>query len=503
MSDVGALRRVLQGTDASAPAIQGAAGAMMKHYDKSPVVAVNEWRQVLHQGRPDQFLPLLYVANEVLQNSKRNRGNKFLEAFSPVLGQALIFISQNSPASTVEKVRRTVKIWGDRHVFSIRYVNDLLKGLEPYRDGNNSAGIGVGGNRGTTNIQSAAVVTSPVSPGGGGGGFSPFDTTTTTTTTTSNNNLPTSPSTKSKSTKKDFDRDMAVDDEFDGDGTDKGANDGGSNNEDDDDDDEDEDDDDDDLFGNASSSLLKIDVDIDRAAVTASAANSSKNSKKKRRRSDDGDTNSLGYTSSTHKQSRRRSILSTNSLMELWNQVASQQTSYDLVQGSLKELNDPDYLDEDLITQQIDTLVGDELLQEYKKVIQYEKKIARARRELYSIAQRRRGLEVEAIRYLPWLETSLKQDQDDIEFCDKYRKQLELFAHVHKPAKVARDVRIQQEAVRQRKEEELRLQRQEEEERKRFMESAMSKQTEAQPGMVWNKATGEYQYLNQDEGWRD
>ena len=96
MSDASSLRNLLRKTDASAPAIQATAGAMMRHYDKSAGVAVVEWRNALHQARGDQHLPLLYVANEVLQNSKRNRGNKFLEAFSPVLGQSLVFISQKS-----------------------------------------------------------------------------------------------------------------------------------------------------------------------------------------------------------------------------------------------------------------------------------------------------------------------------------------------------------------------------------------------------------------------
>ena len=75
--------------DGSAPAIQATAGAMMKQYDKSPGVAVVEWRNALHQARGDQHLPLLYVANEVLQNSTRNRGNKFLEAFSPTTRNTL------------------------------------------------------------------------------------------------------------------------------------------------------------------------------------------------------------------------------------------------------------------------------------------------------------------------------------------------------------------------------------------------------------------------------
>ena len=92
---------------------------MMKHYDRSASVAVNEWRNSLATCEPAQLLPLLYVANEVLQTSKRNRGNKFLEAWSPVLGKSLQHICARDP-SVVEKVRRTVKIWADRRVLSIR-----------------------------------------------------------------------------------------------------------------------------------------------------------------------------------------------------------------------------------------------------------------------------------------------------------------------------------------------------------------------------------------------
>ena len=126
---VAPLRELLRKIDGTAPLIQGCAGAMMKLYDRASGVAVVEWRNALQQARPDQLVPLLYVANEVLQTSKRNRGNNFLEAFSPILGQSLRFIAEQHSAtpSVVEKVRRTVKIWGDRRVFSIRFVNELLQ----------------------------------------------------------------------------------------------------------------------------------------------------------------------------------------------------------------------------------------------------------------------------------------------------------------------------------------------------------------------------------------
>ena len=73
------LRERLRTVDESAPSIQGAANAMMKHYDRSTTsIAVNEWRNALFSTTSsNQYIPLLYVANEVLQNSKRNRGNKF------------------------------------------------------------------------------------------------------------------------------------------------------------------------------------------------------------------------------------------------------------------------------------------------------------------------------------------------------------------------------------------------------------------------------------------
>ena len=491
--DASSLRGYLQRIDGSAPAIQGAAGAMMKHYDKSPGVAVVEWRNALMQAQGHQFLPLLYVANEILQNSKRNRGNKFLEAFSPVLGQSLIFVCAKSPPELVESIRRTVKIWAERRVFSVRYVNELIKGLEPYRNGNGNRGGGGGRKRQDGN-------SSPRE-----GRFSPVTELTSAVQQPQELNPSTTSTSKSKSTmesKDDFDSEMGMgnddDDDYDGDDT------FGNNNDDDDDVDSD-DNSDDDLFGNASKSLLNIDVDFDRASSTA----------KKRRRSSiestASDNNNDAYkkngksakSKSKHKRRHSTQYLSTNSLMELMNQVSALQASYDRVTGKLQEIHKLNGNGDDNNNHAIETLVGDELLAEYKKVLLHQQQIDRHRRELHSIAQKRRGLELEALRYLPWLEQSLNQDQEDIDFSDRFRKQLDLFRGVYQPTKQARDYRLKEEERRLDEEEELRKKRHDEEERKKFLKSAMSKQTEAQPGMVWNRATGEYQHLNQEESWRD
>mmetsp|Transcript_30617 Transcript_30617/g.72865 ORF Transcript_30617/g.72865 Transcript_30617/m.72865 type:complete len:426 (+) Transcript_30617:92-1369(+) len=137
MSDTSSLRAILNQTEVTMPSIQASSRAMMSFYDRpggGATLAVSEWRSVLQTSSPSQSMPLLYVANEVIQTSKRNRGSKFLEAFSPVLGSSMIFICSRDN-SVVEKVRRTVKIWGDRRIFSMRFVMEVLAGLEPYREG--------------------------------------------------------------------------------------------------------------------------------------------------------------------------------------------------------------------------------------------------------------------------------------------------------------------------------------------------------------------------------
>jgi hypothetical protein len=452
MSDALSLRSLLSRTDGSAPAIQSAAGAMMKHYAKSAGVAVVEWRNALHQARQDQHLPLLYVANEVLQNSKRNRGNKFLEAFSPILGQSLIYICQNN-TSAVEKVRRTVKIWADRRVFTVRYVNELLTGMDPYRNGESAPPpvrrTSSGGSRASPSAQAASnspkhkkALASPIPDGA----------------ITSPKETP-------------LENDDA------------------------------ESDDDGDLFGDANDRILDIEIDLDKAAASASARGTSESNQqyltnaRKRRRNN-------ANSATSPKVQRRRSVLSTNSLMDLWNKVSTLQDKYDHCQSIISSI-DSSYLDESSVMEQIDTLVGDELLQQYKQTLAYEKRVVEQRRELHNIGQQRRTLELESIRYLPWLEGALKQDQDDAAFCKTLEKQVDAVKHVHGLAKAARTTRLEEEAKRQQEKEALATKKAEEIERKRFMKAATAKVTVAQPGMVWNKATGEYQYRDTDESWRD
>jgi len=482
MSD--SLKALLHRVDATAPSIQSAAGAMMKHYDRSPDAAVVQWRDALQASKPDAWLPLLYVANEVLQNSKRNRGNKFLEAFSPILGQSLIFVCQHSDANAVEKVRRTVKIWGERAVFSVRFVNEVLEGLEPYRN-----------NRGSSLPPATATATATAPP--------PATTTSTQQQQQANfspSHVSTTPSpaANANSAQEDTDSDDAPMDIFNDDSQEVNqANDGpnGDSNDEDDDDDNNDDNDDDNMFGNSEGDGLKMDgLELNfqttkaAAAATATTNNSSNNNNNnndkmmtggsaKRRR---GSNASTASQTSVTKRSKRKSVLSTTSLVELWRQVAALEQSFDHSKTLLQGMDLP-------TTETLQNLVGDELSDYYKTILKYEERIRQERRNLHRIATERKALEQEAVRFLPWLEAALKQDQDDIQFCKTLQSNVEKFKWIHPALKEARDKRVAEDFRFQREQQEKERQKKEEEDEKKFREAALARTTEAKPGMVWNK----------------
>jgi len=483
------LRHRLRRVDMTPPAIQGAAAAMMKHYDRSAVTAVNEWRNALQTAKDDQILPLLYVSNEVLQTSKRNRGNKFLEAFSPVLGRALVFMAQKLPAEMTEKIRRTIKIWGDRRVFSVRYVNELLVGLEPYRPGNRQA-------------QQQQAITHPSSdPEQEDATFSPAATTTSDHSATTPTHSPSKQPEETPTTR---------DEQEEGDSSADSDDDimdileahdptGKKNNQ----------DEDDDLFGEDSErQTLDIEIDVDAAAVqNSNNTNNNGSSTGVRRRGSSfrqGATNKRRRSSASSHQAQSSSsrVLSASNLLDVWNQLQEHQQKYELaqqavarIQDSLKHKQPP--------SDDLANLVGDELQQAVQQNRLDRRNLQQQRRILHRLANERRALSLEAARYLPWLEQALAHDAQDLAFCDTLEAKLIQFQPVHAQLQRTRDVLRREDQVRLAQQAEAERQRREAEENERFRRAALAKETEAKPGMVWNPTTREYQALNTDESWRD
>ena len=122
--------------------IQRSARHILNYPDS--IEAATAWRRQLSTCSEEQLLPLMYVANETLQQVARMRSQRknkqkakeLLEAFASILASgAKEICSRIGGADMVEKVRRTIKIWGDRQVYSARFVGEVLAACEPYRNG--------------------------------------------------------------------------------------------------------------------------------------------------------------------------------------------------------------------------------------------------------------------------------------------------------------------------------------------------------------------------------
>ncbi|KAJ8765692.1 hypothetical protein K2173_014814 [Erythroxylum novogranatense] len=98
------------------------------HRSKAEQV-VATWDKQFHSSQMVQKVPLLYLANDILQNSKR-KGNEFVSEFWKVLPAALKDVSEKGDDRGKNVVSRLVSIWEERRVFGsrARSLKDLMLG---------------------------------------------------------------------------------------------------------------------------------------------------------------------------------------------------------------------------------------------------------------------------------------------------------------------------------------------------------------------------------------
>ncbi|XP_022894751.1 regulation of nuclear pre-mRNA domain-containing protein 1B-like [Olea europaea var. sylvestris] len=92
---------------------------------------VATWDKQFHSLEMVKKVHLLYLANDILQNSKRN-GNEFVSEFWKVLPSALKEVMKNGDDRGKKAVSRLVNIWEERKVFGSRAqsLKDVMLGEE-------------------------------------------------------------------------------------------------------------------------------------------------------------------------------------------------------------------------------------------------------------------------------------------------------------------------------------------------------------------------------------
>ncbi|KAM4064805.1 RNA polymerase II-binding domain-containing protein [Hirsutella rhossiliensis] len=84
-----------------------------RHADRT----VQLWMQRLKDSSSTKRLTLVYLANEVVQQSRIRHKEDFVIAFSPIVAEATAIAYKGAPAEVQAKLRRVVDVWKDRTIF--------------------------------------------------------------------------------------------------------------------------------------------------------------------------------------------------------------------------------------------------------------------------------------------------------------------------------------------------------------------------------------------------
>ncbi|CAG8962351.1 hypothetical protein HYFRA_00014147 [Hymenoscyphus fraxineus] len=102
------------------------------------------WLQKLKDSGSNKRLNLIYLANEVAQQSKARRKDDFLIAFSPVIAEATASAYKGATSEVQQKLRRVVEVWRQRQIFE-GPIQDAVEARIDELDKTRSSGKRMGG----------------------------------------------------------------------------------------------------------------------------------------------------------------------------------------------------------------------------------------------------------------------------------------------------------------------------------------------------------------------
>ncbi|XP_006635638.1 regulation of nuclear pre-mRNA domain-containing protein 1A isoform X2 [Lepisosteus oculatus] len=100
------------------------------HHRKHSKIIVTVWYNELRKAKVSRKLTFLYLANDVIQNSKR-KGPEFTKDFAPVIVDAFRHVASDGEEGCKKHLGRVLSIWQERAV----YDNDLLEQLRQVLQG--------------------------------------------------------------------------------------------------------------------------------------------------------------------------------------------------------------------------------------------------------------------------------------------------------------------------------------------------------------------------------
>ena len=98
------------------------------HHRKHAKTIVQVWQTELIKAKTKKKLTFLYLANDVIQNS-RKKGQEFTKAFGGVLITAFTHVAKHSDEKTKNSIGRMLDIWVERNIYDAEYVAQIRQSI--------------------------------------------------------------------------------------------------------------------------------------------------------------------------------------------------------------------------------------------------------------------------------------------------------------------------------------------------------------------------------------
>lgn len=127
-----ALVKKLTDLNSSAASIQ-TLSLWLIHHRKHHQNIVKTWLKELLKAKDGKKLTFMYLANDVIQNSKK-KGPEFGKEFGNVLRKGFEIVASNHDENTVKSLTRLLEIWEERGVYEKAMITEFRKGLSSEND---------------------------------------------------------------------------------------------------------------------------------------------------------------------------------------------------------------------------------------------------------------------------------------------------------------------------------------------------------------------------------
>lgn len=102
------------------------------HHRKHAGPIVSVWHRELRKAKSNRKLTFLYLANDVIQNSKR-KGPEFTREFESVLVDAFSHVAREADEGCKKPLERLLNIWQERSVYGGEFIQQLKLSMEDSR----------------------------------------------------------------------------------------------------------------------------------------------------------------------------------------------------------------------------------------------------------------------------------------------------------------------------------------------------------------------------------